>query len=435
MHAWGGSGRMGVYNTIARTMGAVPRDYGYASATYGMDEAFAGICAELLSIASQGTYEPIFDAVLIDEAQDLPPEFFRLIHLFTKDPKRIVWGFDELQRLSEAAMPSTEELFGRNLQGELLVNLDEREGEARRDIVLEVCYRNAPWTLATAHALGFGIYREHGLVQHFDDIPLWGQVGYEVVRGQLESGKAVTLARSKTSYPTYFPDLIDPMDAVVIKTFENETAQDSWIAEQIRVNLSEDELEPDDILIVIPETRTSKRRASNLAAALARHGLASHHVGVTSSVDEVFKQGSIAMAHIYRAKGNEAPMVYVVDSQFAVQGRRMVYARNILFTAMTRSRAWVRICGHGEGMDVIQHEVQRVRDEGYKLSFNLPTPEELALMRRIHKDRPEKTDEVVTKVSTQLAEAFGILDAGDIEFEDLPTALRKRLRPPAGSNE
>ena len=54
---------------------------------------------------------PIFNAVLIDEAQDLPPEFFQLVYLFTKDPKRIVWGYDELQKLSEAAMPSTDELL------------------------------------------------------------------------------------------------------------------------------------------------------------------------------------------------------------------------------------------------------------------------------------------------------------------------------------
>lgn len=30
-----------------------------------------------------------------------------------RHPKRITWGFDELQRLSETAMPTTEELFGR----------------------------------------------------------------------------------------------------------------------------------------------------------------------------------------------------------------------------------------------------------------------------------------------------------------------------------
>ena len=37
-------------------------------------------------------------------------------------------------------------------------------------------------------------------------------------------------------------------------------------------------------------------------------------VGVSTSVDEVFQSGSIAIAHIYRAKGNEAPMVYAIDS-------------------------------------------------------------------------------------------------------------------------
>lgn len=37
------------------------------------------------------------------------------------------------------------------------------------------------------------------------------------------------------------------------------------------------------------------------------------HVGLNSSVDEVSIPDSIAIAQIYRAKGNEAPMVYAVD--------------------------------------------------------------------------------------------------------------------------
>jgi hypothetical protein len=42
-----------------------------------MDDAFRGICGELLAIAQSMTVIPIFEAVLIDEAQGLPPEFFK----------------------------------------------------------------------------------------------------------------------------------------------------------------------------------------------------------------------------------------------------------------------------------------------------------------------------------------------------------------------
>jgi superfamily I DNA and RNA helicase len=133
-----------------------------------MDDAFQGICQELLEIARARKVEPIFHAVLIDEAQDLPPEFFQLVYLFTRNPKRIVWAYDELQKLSESVMPDTDELFGTGSKGESLVSLESPSDAPRRDIVLPVCYRNTPWSLATAHALGVGVYRVGGLLQHPD---------------------------------------------------------------------------------------------------------------------------------------------------------------------------------------------------------------------------------------------------------------------------
>lgn len=258
LHSWGSRARAGVYSQIARALGETPRDWSDASGKYGMDDAFRGICGELLAIAQNATAEPIFDAVLIDEAQDLPPEFFQLVYLFTRDPKRIVWGYDELQRLSEAAMPSTRELFGSTPTGAPRVSLDTVPGSPRRDIVLPVCYRNTPWALATAHALGIGVYRKDGLLQHPDEAELWKDIGYDVVHGELVPGAPVTLKRSSESYPSYFPELLDRADAVQIHEFADESAQDIWVATEVAKNLGVDELEPDDILVVLPDTYRAK---------------------------------------------------------------------------------------------------------------------------------------------------------------------------------
>jgi len=298
LHAWGSASRSGIYQAIATTLGAPVRDFNYARAVFGRDDAFAGVCRELLGIAENASVEPIWDAVLIDEAQDLPPEFFRLVYLFTKKPKRIVWAYDELQKLSESAMPSTEDLFGTSSSGDSLVSLAESPGEARRDIILPICYRNSPWALATAHGIGFGIYRDGGLVQHFDNPGLWTDIGYEVTAGTLRRGRRVRLRRSGNSYPSYFDDLLTPADAVRRRSFDDEAAQDEWVARQIRRNLDEDELEADDILIVLPDAYTARSRAPRLAGRLFRHRISSHLVGVQSSVDEVFVSGSVAIAHV-----------------------------------------------------------------------------------------------------------------------------------------
>ncbi len=255
MHSWGSRWHAGVYSSIAAAMGEPARDFSYARGQYGMDDAFRGICRELLDVveARLENVTPIFDAVLIDEAQDLPPEFFQLVYHFTKPPKRIVWGYDELQKLSESVMPSTDELFGVDRDGQSRVSLENPINGPRRDIVLPVCYRNSPWALVTAHALGMGTYRvPDGLIQHPDDPQLWAEIGYSPIHGNLNLGELVTLQRRLDATPQYFSELLSSDDAVVIKGFNSQQAQDQWVAEQIRINLTEDELEPDDILIVLP---------------------------------------------------------------------------------------------------------------------------------------------------------------------------------------
>lgn len=428
MHSWGGSGRQGVYAAIARHMGEVPRDFNYARGTYGAEGAFAGICAELLKLAEVREFDPLFDAVLIDEAQDLPPEFFRLVYRFTRPPKRIVWAYDELQKLNEAAMPPLEELFGVAADGQPVVNLHAAEGQARRDILLPICYRNTPWAISTAHALGFGIYRkEGGLVQHFDEPQQWREIGYEVRGGSLSPGKRVVLERGSDTYPGYFLDLVTKSDAVVLKDFADELAQDTWVAEAIKTNLGTDELEHDDILIVLPNSQTAKRRSVRLSQTLARSGVESHLVGVASSVDEVFMPGSIAIASIYRAKGNEAPMVYVLDSQYATHPHSAITRRNTLFTAITRSRAWVRICGYGDAMKPLAAEVVSVQDEDYALKFKVPTTAELTRMRRVNRDRSEAEADSVKRATESLEFLLQAFDNGELDIDDLPPRLRTRF--------
>lgn len=427
LHSWGSSAKTGMYSEMARAVGVTPRDWNYARATYGMDNAFQGVCRELLAIVRGSSPEPVFDAVLIDEAQDLPPEFFQLVYLLTKDPKRIVWGYDELQKLSESAMPGTDDLFGTGPSGESLVSLANQDKQPRRDIVLPVCYRNTPWALATAHALGIGVYREGSLLQHFDDPELWGHIGYNTVHGTLGLGQPVTLERAESSSPAYFRELIGPDDAVVMMKFDDQPAQDIWVAQQIKKNLSEDELEHDDILIVLPDVYRAKSRAPRLMQTLLEHGIPSHLVGVSTSVDAVFKHNSVALAHIYRAKGNEAPMVYVVDAQHANSDHQTVTRRNTLFTAITRSRAWVRVVGFGDQMDAISQEITTVRDKNFRLSFTIPTREELDQLRHLHRDRSDDELAVAQKAKDGLQTFLEAYETDQIGFYDLPPAMRTRL--------
>jgi superfamily I DNA and RNA helicase len=128
-----------------------------------MRDAFDGVCSEVLSATSETAPNPIYDAVLIDEAQDMPSPFFRMVYKFTRPPKRIIWAYDELQKISEAGMPSLEDLFGQDKDGQPVVYLTNSPDHPQQDVILPVCYRNPPWALTVAHGLGFGTQRPEGL--------------------------------------------------------------------------------------------------------------------------------------------------------------------------------------------------------------------------------------------------------------------------------
>lgn len=429
MHAWGGADRQGLYTEMATMLDTPVHTFLYGKSRYGMNRAFEGVCNELLAHSLQTeNIEPCYDAVLVDEAQDLTAPFFRLVHRFCKEPKRIIWAYDELQNLSDSVMPTVNELFGETAKGDPLVTISNVQGQPRQDIVLPVCYRNTPWALTLAHALGLGIYRKGGLVQHFDDLSLWSDVGYYVESGSLEFGSHVKLKRRQDSYPEYFTDLLKPEDSIKIEQFEDEEKQAAWITDQIYINLTDDQLEPDDILIIIPDTIRAKGKAAIINQALSKKKINTHLVGVTSSSDHMFVKTSVAIANIYRAKGNEAPMVYIADSQFCYSGYELTKLRNILFTAITRSRAWVRICGYGNEMDLLSSEINKVIKKDFKLSFKIPTENELKTLRQIHRDRTAEEKRVIQKAEKGLIEFLDSITKGDVSIDSLPLRLKTKLR-------
>ena len=438
LHAWGGRGREGLYQQIAIHCGLTPRDFLYGKSKYGMEGAFEGVCAELLSATAPSTLAPMYDAVLIDEAQDLPISFFKMVHKMTRPPKRIIWAYDELQKLSESALPTIEQQFGEDAQGQPIVTLVNSTDAPSQDIVLPICYRNTPWTLTLAHGLGLGTAREEGLVQSFDDSSLWTDIGYRIVDGDFQKGSSVTLERAPNSSPDYFSVLLTPKEAIQSMTFADSEAQASWVAQSIRRNLDEDELEHDDILIVLPDAYTAKSEAKTVLRALANLRIEGHLAGVTTSQDEIFQADSIAIANIYRSKGNECPMVYVLNAQHCVAPRRLATVRNILFTAITRSKAWVRICGWGSRMIRLEKEIESIRSNSYRLRFRVPTEEELETMRRIHRDLTATERDKLKKAERGLRSFVEALERGEISIDDLPmrlkTSVAKHLGGPGGDS-
>lgn len=432
LNAWGAPGgkdRSGIYFEFCRDHGVQYSDFGPAKERFGSDKAFEAVC----DIALQGVkqFVPKYDAILVDEAQDFAPNFLLLCYEYLKDPKRLVYAYDELQNLGNRSLPPVEEIFGKNTDGTARVVIHPPEaGKPTQDIILDTCYRNSKPVLSTAHALGFGIYRDKGLVQIFENKNLWFEIGYEETDGQIEDGEPVTLSRTPQSSPEFLETHSPVDDLIQFEVFDTAEAQTAWLVAEIKRNLAEDELIPDDIVVINPDPFKTKEAVGPARQVLMQMGVNSNLAGVTTIADVFTKPGTVTFTGIFRAKGNEAAMVYVINAQDCFDAflpRDVARVRNRLFTAITRSKAWVRVLGVGKAMAALKAEFEKVKAEHFALRFRYPTEAERKTMQTVNRDMSKADQERSNKRRINFAEIVASLDAGESFIEDYPEEVVRKF--------
>lgn len=377
--------------------------------------------------------------ILVDEAQDFHPNFLRLCYLALTPSKRLVYAYDELQSLTESSLPPPEELFGVGPDGVTpnVVFRPPERGQPSQDVILEKCYRNSRPVLATAHALGFGIYRDPdpktgtGLIQMFDQAHLWEEVGYRAVAGELRDGHEVRLARTPSSSPEFLerPGEVDRL--VEFIAFESAADQARWLAEQIQRNILEEDLNHDDIIVINPDPLSTAKTVGLPRKLLFEAGIQSHLAGVDTSSDVFFKtdEQSIAFTGIFRAKGNEAGMVYVMNAHDCYTSwGNLGRVRNQLFTAITRSKAWVKVLGVGANMKKLKEEFERVEAQNFELNFVYPTEETRKHLRVLNRDLSPEDQKRIKGAATSVTSLVDDIAAGRVLLEDLPKEELDRLR-------
>lgn len=438
VNAWGAPGgpeRDGIYHEFCERHGIEYLDFRSAKSKFGFSDAFSGsVKAALNSVEG---FKALYDAILVDEAQDLPPEFLRMCFELLGPDRRLVYAYDELQDLHGEGLPPAEEIFGVDDAGSSRVTFPQDGQEvARRDIILEKCYRNSRPVLITAHALGFGTYREPdadeevGLVQMFDEPQLWRDIGYRVRRGELAPGKRVQLERTEETSPPFLENHSPVDDLIQFRVFDSKDEQDDWIAQQISHNLEEDELRHDDLVVINTDPLTTRDNLGAIRKRLFELNIASHLAGVEGDPDVFFREGteSVTFTGIHRAKGNEAGMVYIANAhECHSRLRNLARVRNRLFTAITRSKAWVRVAGVGPEMAELTREFEEVIAKEFTLDFRYPTPAQQEHLRIVHRDMSREEQKDLERKERTLVELLEDLRQGKVFPQDLDPELRAAL--------
>lgn len=425
-HGWGGNSRAGTYADAARMHGIVPLTFMDAQkgAQYqlqqsgGRDRAdpFDYACRDLLS---RTAIRPIYDHILIDEGQDFPSGFYELcfsLAVGERDKKNIVWAYDELQNILDVKMRTPDELFGKDVDGEPRVSLTRAANSlpagADNDEVLNKCYRNQREILVIAHALGFGIYGNN-IVQMLESREHWEDVGYKVLtEGPLSVGKVVEIERPAENSPLSIEDSSIPelITTHVAESFEDEI---SWVANQARSFLSGG-LQPEDIIIISLDDKAARSYFRRLSSSLAEAGIETNNITADPYNEPPFSiPGKITLSTVYRAKGNEASVVFAVGVDAVSINSRS--GRNKLFTAFTRTKAWLRVSGMVDVAATICGEIREAQKNFPKIVFTMPDIKKVNTIQRDLNQRSIKAKEIREEYLKRLKqEGFDIDEAADL---------------------
>ena len=141
IHAWGSKNSEGLYFNFCKANNLVCYDYMDACQKYGRNSsAFDRVCEE--AVESVTNPQPLYDVILVDEAQDFSKYFLQMCYMsLPHESRMLVYAYDELQSLDNKNVESPEDIFGYS-NGRPNVVLDNSNGKAE-DIVLSKCYRNS----------------------------------------------------------------------------------------------------------------------------------------------------------------------------------------------------------------------------------------------------------------------------------------------------
>lgn len=414
LHAWGGRERTGLYSLLRdhHNLSVVVPD----RMTGSLPDRLAASCKRLLETTE---IVPMFDAILIDEGQDLVVrdelkyddrqtiywmawQALRPIAPDRPDLRRLTWSYDEAQSLDSLKIPSYREVFGDEL-GAILSGQRTGatyKGGIQKSEVMKRCYRTPGPILVAAHAIGMGLLRRTGMLSGFTTQEEWSKIGYEVVGGDFRrSGQPITLHRPPENSPNPIEQLwgSNPRE---FEVYRDRETQLQAVADQIRDNIESDGLQPSrDILVIVLGDPTESQGAAQattpsvqlqrqIANVLQSKGLNYYLPGAAISnrypepthqnADQFWCENAITVSRIHRAKGHEAKMVYIVGLEFVAQAEADAFLRNQLFVAMTRSMAWVHLSGIQDPDTqtdyLLYDEIGRVMESGNSLTFTFRRP-------------------------------------------------------------
>ncbi|BDA71871.1 pentapeptide repeat protein [Calothrix sp. PCC 7716] len=399
LHAWGASYRQGLYRYICQQHRVKPLTVGDTEYKQP-NEGLADVCRRLFE---QIDFSPLFDAILIDEGQDLVVDgddlkfedkqviywlAYKALRAFDEEhpeQRRLIWAYDEAQSLDTLKIPTAPELFGDDESFKRIVT-GIHKGGIKKSEIMHKCYRTPAPILTAAHAIGMGLLRPDGMLSGLTRASDWKSIGYEIEGDFRKSNEPITLRRLKENSPNPVPELWGE-SVINFQVYNSRHDELTALANNIKYNLKNDGLmsSREILVVILGDNFKASELETHVASFLIDQGI---NIFIPSGTklnqlnpkypnnnpNLFWYPGGVTISRIHRAKGNEADMVYVVGLDNVAKSESNIILRNQLFVAMTRARGWVNLTGIGNYP--MYQEIEKVIDcDGkYQFTYNSNRP-------------------------------------------------------------
>ena len=370
MHAWGNDAQNGVYRMSCLRHGVMP--IAFQDAQQKNYQPFDYVCTDLLNHVKD--FVQMFDYMLIDEGQDFPASFLRLSASIVRESK-VVYAYDDLQTIFQRNAPKAADVFGSDETGKAIHSFAS-------DQILYKCYRNPLNIIVVAHAIGFGIYSN--CIAQMIESDYWKDIGYEIEQGSFKPGDAMVIKRPVKNSQVLLDSKYSVDEIIRSSVFETFGEEVEYVCSCISKDINSDCLNPDDILVISADDRHASAYLNAVEQRLkTKYDIPSNNIHADRfSVTDFQQDGKVTLSTIHKAKGNEAYSVYIVGADALFPHQRNVRERNLLFTAMTRTKGWLTVTGMGSNAKKWIDEIELAKKNVPYLRFTYPSLAQLKMMPR-----------------------------------------------------
>lgn len=398
LHGWGGNSLRGVYSDTCFDNQIPAISFGIAKSMRPKNP-FEYIFEEL----NKNILKEKYDLTLIDEGQDFNKYFYQVCYKITKN-KRLVWAYDDFQNIFDIEIQDEKETFGINDKGNYNVDF-QNSNNVLQDIILYKCYRNPRYVLTSAFSLGLGIYNDR-VLQRLENNKHWEDLGFKVVEGNSNTGDKMVIERPEESSPIETNEYFNE-ESITINVFDDLKQETDFVCGQILNDITVENLNPDDVCVISLDQRNIKAYFTSIEKKLQAGGVKVFNLLNAPNNNTKFNiKGCVTLSTINKAKGNEVGMVYVVGVDSAFANKDYIINRNQLFTAITRSKGWVKLTGH-QTAELCKNELNSLKENKYKLIFTQPSETETRTIYR-GLDKMQSELNILSRTLEKLSKETGL---------------------------